>query len=37
MLNIEKIIRAIKLDKELLTPEEQKEAMALIKSIKFYE
>ena len=36
MLNIDKIIGAIKLDKELLTPEEQKEAMAFIKSIKFY-
>lgn len=35
MLNIDKIIGAIKLDKELLTPEEQKEAMAFIKSIKF--
>lgn len=37
MLNIEKIICAIKLDKELLTPEEQKEAMTFIKGIKFYE
>ena len=36
MLNIDKIIGAIKLDKELLTPEEQKEAMAFIKNIKFY-
>ena len=36
MLNIDKIVSAIKLDKELLTPEEQKEAMAFIKSIKFY-
>lgn len=36
MLNIHKIVSAIKLDKELLTPEEQKEAMAFIKSIKFY-
>ena len=36
MLNIDKIIGAIKLDKELLTPEEQNEAMAFNKSIKFY-
>ena len=35
MLNIDKIVSAIKLDKELLTPEEQKEAMVFIKSIKF--